>query len=111
MSGRCGACGMDGADPDHSSQPHVFEPERHENCPMCGAVLDEDGVRAAEDETLALIAEHRMDLAWTGDGRVRAIGRRPGPYVVTGDLCPTISDAVRACVQRIKSAGDGRGTE
>lgn len=59
---------------------------------------------ADPSETLALIAKHRMDLAWTGDGRVRALGRRPGPYVVTGDLCPTIGDAVRACVARIKEA-------
>lgn len=52
-------------------------------------------------ETLALIAEHRLNLEARGDGTWAASRQHSGTVLAYG---PTIGDAVRACVARIKEA-------
>jgi hypothetical protein len=49
-------------------------------------------------ETLALIAEHRLNLEARGDGTWAASRQHSGTVLAYG---PTIGDAVRACVERI----------
>jgi hypothetical protein len=87
----------------------LAEENRHKILTQCGPprdgytleqeILAQHEEQAAELETLALIAEFRLTVGPEGDGWWVAVA---GNETVESFVGPTIADAVRECVSRIR---------